>query len=106
MGGEEAGARYLKRCVRAIRRASDAERERFCRNIPNQIAPWLACGCVSTRMVYKAVCAATGGEGSGCGLGDPFTFEMLWRDFFRFAKLKTSGAGSQRLSRYRGIKTA
>ena len=109
VGGEEAGARYLKRCVRAIRRASDAERERFCRNIPNQIAPWLALGCVSTRMVYKAVCAATGGEGgegSGCGLGDPFTFEMLWRDFFRFAKLKTSGAGSQRLSRYRGIKTA
>ena len=85
-------------------------------NFSNHIAPWLATGCLSPRyMLEQARAALGGGSGSAGGAGgapaapaaqgasaaqrssgsgvDPLawvSFELLWRDFFRFISLKYS----------------
>ena len=53
----------------------------------SKLAPWLAHGCISPRLVYQQIKAY---ESSKLANDSTYwmVFELLWRDFFRFVSIK------------------
>lgn len=60
-------------------------------NYSSKFSPWLALGCISARSIYDEVCKY---ESERVKNDSTYwmTFELLWRDFFRFTAAKQKNA--------------
>ena len=82
-GGEEVALSHLKRCSKGKGQVQ---------RVPDQLAPWLSLGCISVRRVREEILPSI----RGGGMEREFIFELLWRDFFRFSRLKISKGNQKR----------
>ena len=68
--------------------------------LPDHLAPWFSLGCVSAKRVYHEILRHVGKHRNRqsttianvglLGHEKDFVFELLWRDFFRFSRMKMS----------------
>jgi deoxyribodipyrimidine photolyase len=125
-GGEDIALSYLRRHSSSLRGRGCPEdvRHGVAQRLPDQLAPWFSLGCISVKKVYHEVLGTQhgrkmGGENALSSVSatapkksisaiskkeeKDFIFELLWRDFFRFSRLKMS---KTRKNRYGNIATA
>eukprot|EP00931_Biecheleriopsis_adriatica_P119620 TRINITY_DN94844_c0_g1_i1.p1 TRINITY_DN94844_c0_g1~~TRINITY_DN94844_c0_g1_i1.p1 ORF type:complete len:548 (-),score=94.22 TRINITY_DN94844_c0_g1_i1:107-1750(-) len=87
-GGEEVALQRLETFANSGLATYKQTRDGFLgANYASKLSPWLAHGCISPRTVYHRVCRFEDEFGESL---DTYwlTFELKWRDFFRFFALK------------------
>ncbi|UPR02125.1 DNA photolyase [Chloropicon primus] len=105
-GGEDRALSYLKHHSKKVKggllprgmNRGKLQRQGV-QSLPDQLAPWFSLGCVSVKRACEEVLGGARESTSSIaevkrGEEKEFLFELLWRDFFRFSRMKMAQAST------------